>query len=94
MSEAIKFDYPAEFEIKVWVVNDETGQKGQTTISLGNFELPTKEKIQSHLDGLHNELKEAGAGEFRLATKREAWDAVCIEKTGTTFAMPKGEGWD
>ena len=94
MSEDLTFNYPAEFEMKVWIVNEETGQKGQATIGLGNFEHPTPEKIKAHLDKLCGELEENGTTGFRLATKREAWDAVCMERTGSTFALPKGEEWE
>ena len=94
MSDDINFNYPAEFEMKVWIVNDETGQKGQATVGLGNFEHPTPEKVQAHLDRLCSDLENSGASGFRLATKREAWDEACLEKTGMTFALPSGKGWE
>ena len=94
MSEDMVFNYPAEFEMKVWIVNDETGQSGQATVALGNFEHPTPDKVKAHLEKLCSDLEKQGMSGFRLATKREAWDCFCVENAGDVFAMPKGEEWD
>jgi len=94
MSKDMVFNYPVEFEIKVMVINDETGQNGFASFSLGKFEHPSPEKVKEKLSSVISELNAQGVTGFRLATKREAWDAVCIERTGQTFAMPKGEEWE
>lgn len=88
------FNGPAEFEMQVFVVNDETGQSGRVTIGLGVFEYPTKEKVKDRIDKFEREeLVDALEG-FRVMTKEEAWSMVMYEKTGTQFAMAGGKEWD
>lgn len=90
----IKMNGPAEFEMKVWVINDDTGQSGQATVGLGSFEYPTKEKVKEKIDSLPEELEEKGMNGFRLMTKREAFKAWSIEKVGEPMALAAGPDWD
>lgn len=94
MSDDVIFNGPAEFEMQVFVVNDETKQSGRVTIGLGVFGFPTKEKVKARIEEFEaNELTDALDG-FRLMEKEEAWQMVMYEKTGTTFAMAGGKDWD
>ena len=87
------FNGPAEFEMQVFVVNDETGQSGRATIGLGVFEYPTKEQVKQRIAEFEaNELESLDG--FRLMTKEESWQMVMFEKTGTTFAIAGGKDWD
>lgn len=94
MSNDFEMHGPAEFEMKVWVVDDETGRQGQVTVGLGAFEYPTREKVKAKIDGLEDELKEMGMGEFRVMTKREAFEAWCLENVGERMAIAGGPDWD
>lgn len=88
------FNGPAEFEMQVHVINDDTGVSGKATIGLGVFEYPTKEKVKERIAKFEQEeLVDALEG-FRLMTKREAWEAVMYEKIGERFAMAGGQDWD
>jgi hypothetical protein len=90
----IQMNGPAEFEMKVWVINDKTGQSGQATVGLGCFEYPTKEKVKEKVDSLIDELEENGMEGFRLMTKQEAFEAWSIEKVGEPMALAAGPEWD
>jgi len=93
MSDLI-FNGPAEFDMQVMVVNDETGQSGRVTIGLGMFEYPSKKKVKKRIEKFEaEELIDALDG-FRLMTKYEAWATVMHEKTGERFAMAGGKDWD
>ena len=88
---------PAEFNMEVFVINEEKGQTGKVTIGLGVFEYPTPEKVKDRIAKFENEeLQTLGEG-FRVMDKREAWDLVMQERTGQSdmrFALPKGPEWD
>ena len=89
----VKFEMngPVQFEMKVWVINDETGQEGRITISMSTFKYPTIEKIERSI----KEIDFGGTFEgFRLMTRREAFDSFTLEKTGQKFALVGGEDWD
>jgi len=93
MSELI-FNGPAEFDMQIMVVNDETNQSGRVTVGLGVFEYPSKEQVKQRIEKFeHEELVDALEG-FRLMTKEEAWSTVMYERTGTQLAMAGGHGWD
>jgi hypothetical protein len=94
MSEKIVLNGPAEFEAKVFVINDKTKQQGQVTLGLSVLEYPTPEAIRVALEKLENDEMKGALEGFRLMTKKEAWDFVMEEKTGQTFALPGGEEWD
>jgi hypothetical protein len=93
MSDLI-FHAPCEVKIKVFVTNDETQESGKATITMGDFEIPSKEDIKDRIDAFEkNELTGSLSG-FRLMTKRESWEMLCLEMSGQVFAMPRGEEWD
>lgn len=94
MSDTLVFNGPAEFEMQVFVINDETKQIGRATIGLGVFEYPTKKKVKERIAKFEQEeLVDALEG-FRIMTKEEAWSMVMYEKTGTKFSMAGGKDWD
>lgn len=90
----IFFNGPAEFEMQVFVVNDETGQSGRVTIGLGVFEYPTKEKVKERIGEFERDEMVGALEGFRLMTKEEAFSTVMYEKTGTRAAMAGGKDWD
>ncbi len=85
---------PIQLDMKVWIINDETGQSGQMTYSLPNFQHLDCAAMEIAIGKAMATLDDKGIDGFRVATKREAWNFVCEEKTGETFAMPGGESWD
>lgn len=85
---------PAKFNMEVYVVNDETGQAGTVTIGLGAFEYPSKRKVAERMATVENELKKQGLDGFRLATKHEAFEALCIERVGEPMALADSNEWD
>lgn len=87
----------AEFNMEVFVINEEKGQKGKVTIGLGVFEFPTPEKVKERIAKFEAEELESIGDGFRVMSKREAWDFVMQERTGQSdmrFALPKGPEWD
>ena len=88
------FNGPAEFDMQVFIINEDTGQSGKATIGLGAFEYPTPQKVKARLDKLNAEDFQGALEGFRLMTKIEAWEAVILEKTGERFAMIGGREWD
>ena len=90
----ITFNGPAEFEMQVFVINDETKQSGRVTIGLGVFEYPTKKKVKERVAKFEREELVDALDGFRIMTKKEAWRTVMREKTGTQFAMAGGKDWD
>lgn len=91
MSKDLIFNGPAEFEMQIYVINDDLGQEGKATVGLGTFEYPSKEKVSERIAKFEAEEMPKG---FRLMTKSEAWELAMYEKTGTTFAMAGGKEWD
>lgn len=85
---------PAEFEMKVWVVDEYTGHTSTTTVSLGAFEYPTRETIAERMNVVVKNLEDSGYTGFRLATKAEAFRAWSILKVGEPIALPGGSDWD
>lgn len=94
MSKDLVMHGPAEFDMQVYMINDDTGQQCVVTIGLSVFEFPTPEKIQERLDKLNNGGFNEQLSGFRLMSKEEAFDYVMLEKTGQTFALPGGAEWD
>lgn len=94
MMKKVIMNGPAEFEMKVDIVNDETGQEGCVTIGLGFFKYPTRKDIADRIAQVPDDLKAQGMDGFRLATKHESWRKWCIERTGEELAMPGSMDWD
>lgn len=88
------FNGPAEFEMKVFVVNDETGMSGRATIGLGCFKYPSKEEIKERINKFQREEMVEALEGFRLMTKEEAFEMVTYERTGERFAMVGKKEWD
>lgn len=85
------FNGPAEFQMEVFVINDDDHAIGRATIGLGTFEYPSKEKVAERISKFESEEMPKG---FRLMTKTESWEMVMLEKTGTSFAMAGNKDWD
>ena len=93
MSDLI-FNGPITFNMEVLVINDETGIKGKVGIGMGSLEYLTKDSIKERLNEFESNELNGSLDGFRLMTKRESFDFIMMEKTGQTFALPRGEDWD
>lgn len=79
---------PYTVEIKVHIINDESGQRGEATITMGNGSMPTEKEVAARLEKFSNEQLPKLAPDFRLQTAPELWDTLCMEEVGETFAVP------
>ncbi|AUR82884.1 hypothetical protein NVP1029O_51 [Vibrio phage 1.029.O._10N.261.55.A7] len=88
---SIKIEAPIKVEIKIIVVDDD-GNSGEVSCDLPAMRYPTKEKINEIIKEVsESELLEKNG--LRIASKRETFDYMIREKTGSdeTFAMPRTE---
>lgn len=91
MSNVFTMHGPAQFQMEVWVKNDETGQEGKVTVGLGGaFQYPTPEKAEKTLADMEFDGTLEG---FRPMSKEEAFTAYMLEKTGERYALPGGPDW-
>jgi hypothetical protein len=90
----MKLNGPFEIELKVFITDGE--QQGQVTYTLPSGLYPTVEMIRSALATSEQKAKEAVGADFRLFSKREFFDHLIREKTGSSerFAMSGSEEWD
>jgi hypothetical protein len=90
--ERIKLYGPFEVEIKVAIVNPDSGQEGVVTLSMGKGKAVDMSSINDAINSFAaNDMPDG----FRLMNKREFWDDICYEKTGSTgWVIPGGEDWD
>lgn len=91
MSDKITMNGPCEFEMKVYLTNDETGDTAEATIGLGAFEFPTPEKVQ---DILEKNLPQLEASGFRPMGVQEAFGYFTRQRTGEAMAVPHPDEWD
>lgn len=92
--EKVIFNGPAEFEMKVFITNDETDQHGRATITLGALEYPSKERIRDRIAKFEKEELNGALEGFRLMTKREAAEFIIFEKTCERMAIAGSPDWD
>lgn len=79
---------PYTVEIKVHIINDESEQRGEATLTMGNGSMPTEQEVAERLEKFANEQLPKLAPGFRVQTAPELWDTLCLEKAGETFATP------
>lgn len=77
---------PVEVEIKVAITGEGMGT-GVATICMGRGVYPTPAEIEARVKKMVDTEMPDG---FRLLTKQEYWDHICIENAGTKFAMAGG----
>src|SRR5690606_15800130 len=77
----------AELEMKLLIVNDETRQSGTVTIGLGMGEPATVESVRERIIKFRDKEMPKVAPGFRIATNREYWDSVCLEKFGSLMGV-------
>jgi hypothetical protein len=94
MEEEIQLNGPAEFDMHVFVINDESGQRGKVTIGLGVFRYPTPQSIKKRIEEFEQEELIDHLNGFRLMTKREAVAMTTYEKTGLDMVAPVSREWD
>ena len=91
----MKMNGPVVIEIKV-LLTDGTQQVEATYVCPAGM-FPTADFIQHAMDAAMKQVQETlGNGNWRLANKREFWDFIMEENTGTDekFALPGSEEWD
>lgn len=94
MSE-VKIQAPITLEMEVFIINDDTNQKGKLSVGLGALCYTNEEKIKERLNGLiGSELEEYAPG-FRLMNADESVSFIASEKTGghINLSAPKKD-WD
>lgn len=85
---------PIEIEMLISIISiDEPTRVGTVTFGLGVGNYPTPEKMKAALEKFEAEEMPDG---FRLMDKREYFDKLIREKTGSSerFALPGGLDWD
>ena len=79
---------PVTVELKIGVTNGELDAEITWSMPPGRF--PTPQEMQ---DGIREALTNAPEG-FRLQTKPEWWDGLCVERFGVKAALLGGPEWD
>lgn len=79
--------FPAEIEMKVLIINDETEQHGTVTIGLGAGSMSDPAAIRDRIRQFRDDEMPKAAPGFRLATNQEFWDELCREKFGAPIAV-------
>lgn len=85
---------PIETEMLISIISlDEPIRVGTVTFGLGAGNYPTPEKMKASLEKFEAEEMPDG---FRLMSKREYFNKLIHEKTGSSeqFALPGGPDWD
>lgn len=85
---------PYEIDLRIHVTDGE--QEGIVTYSMPLAETASYEAIQKALKTAEKATQDSAGKKFRLATKREFFDKLMREKTGSNerFAMPGKQDWD
>lgn len=87
---------PVEFSGKIMLVHGD-GEVAEITYGFPMGVIPTKKEVEKAIAEALEQAKEAmPERNFRLPSKREYFDYIMVEKTGTSqrFAMPGSETWD
>lgn len=94
MSETIKLHGPFDVELKIYCTDGET--VAVVTYQLGHAQFPTSSDIWEACTKSETEIKERMTDAWRLCTKREYFDFIMSEMTGTSvdFALPGKDDWD
>ena len=90
----LKLYGPFDVELKIHITDGE--QVGTATYELGRSQYATPEKVSEALTKTEAQVKKQMGDEWRLCSKKEYFDQMMIEATGTgeRFAMPSGDDWD
>lgn len=89
----MKMQGPVDVELHVAVISDDGKQEGVATIGVGSGRFPTEQDLRDRVAKFETEEMPEG---FRLMTKREYFDYLVKERTGSSerLAMPGGPDWD
>lgn len=85
---------PFELELKVHMTDGDREAAVVCSMPMGQF--PTEEVIRDLIAKSDAETKKQAGDDFRLMSKREFFDMIMRERTGTDmqFALPGGDEWD
>ncbi len=83
---------PVEIEIKIFIISDIAGNAGVVTIGMGKGSYPSEQRLRERVSKFEAEEMPEG---FRLMTKREYFDVMMAEATGSNdkYALPGGSEW-
>lgn len=87
----MKIQGPVEVEIKLHIINGEDEIHGEVTIGMGRGIYPTEEQLRARVEKFATEEMPAG---YRLMSKQEFWNTLCMERAGTRLARPGGADYD
>lgn len=96
MADDLRLYGPWTLSAEVLLVNDETGQQANVTITFGLGEAPGIARMWERANDARDGVTEQVGAGWRLATKQELFDAAMRERTGSDiqFALPGGNEWD
>ena len=92
--EAYEMNGPCEFTMSVWIVNMETEQVGKVTLQLSLFKYPTPVAIAERMKKFELEEMPTQFPGCVLATKKQAWSAMVMERTGQPSQLICHDEWD
>lgn len=94
MSKDFELNGPFDVELKILVTDGE--QVAQATYSMPSGMFPTVDGIKAAMGEVESQVKKTIGHGFRLCTKREFFDNLIRERTGSPerFAMPGSDEWD
>ncbi|WAP91194.1 hypothetical protein [Vibrio phage vB_VviC_ZQ26] len=86
----LKVNAPIKVEVKI-IVTDGNGGFGEVTYELPSMRVPTEQDI---IDAINesSESEVLSKNDFRIANQKETFDYICLERSGSTFAMPRDCG--
>lgn len=93
MSSEMILHGPVVLEMKIHIVNDETGQAGVATYEMGAGEYHSPLEVQSRLETFQQQLPEYAPG-FRLMTRKEFIEYLMFDRSGQRMSIAGPEAWD
>lgn len=90
----MKMHGPFEIDLKVHITDGK--QVGVLTWQMPAAKIPSRQDVKDALTTVEEGLSESVGDGWRLCSKREYFDNLMFEKTGSTqrFALPGGDDWD
>lgn len=85
---------PVCFDMSIFVYNEKTDQYGRVRLYSVYFEYPTPETIAKRVLEFERDIMPVQHPGFRLMKKKEAFQAVMLEKTGQLYELQGTDDWD
>lgn len=84
---------PAVFEMKVHIINHETGQRAVMTVGLGAGKYPTKGDIDELMEKLKDDIEDHAPG-FEMMDRREFMADMIEQYSGNRMYVAGPNSWD